>query len=79
MEQIITIGELVEILNTEEILKQNGVSLDDKVEVKIANRTLNVRSLNEDERAEKIAALTREIFDKRREVFVELAKGQPAK
>lgn len=75
MEQIITIGELAELLNTEEILNQNGVSLDDKVEVKISNRTLSVRSLSEEERAKKIAALTREIFDERRDVFVELAKG----
>lgn len=75
MERIITIGELAEILNTEEVLKQNGFSLDDKVEVKISNRTMTVRSLNDDERAKKIAALTREIFDERREVFVELAKG----
>ena len=75
MEQVITIGELAKILNTEEVLKQNGVSLDDKVEVKIANRTMTVRSLSDDERAKKIAALTREIFDAHREVFVELAKG----
>jgi hypothetical protein len=75
MEQVITIGELAKILNTEEVLKQNGVSLDDKVEVKIANRTMTVRSLSDDERAKKIAALTREIFDEHREVFVELAKG----
>ncbi|MDX2040090.1 MAG: hypothetical protein SF097_02525 [Acidobacteriota bacterium] len=75
MEQVITIGELAEMLNTEEVLKQNGVSLDDKVEVKIANRTMTVRSLNDEERARKISALTREIFDEHREVFVELAKG----
>lgn len=75
MERIITIGELAEILNTEDILKQNGVSLDDKVEVKIANRTLNVRSLNEEERAEKLDALARRLFDKRREAYLELAKG----
>lgn len=75
MERIITIGELAEILNTEEVLKQNGFSLDDKVEVKISNRTMTVRSLNDDERVKKIAVLTREIFDERREVFVELAKG----
>jgi hypothetical protein len=79
MEGIITIGELAEILNTEETPRQNGVSLDDKVEVKIFNRTLSVRSLIEHERAKKIATLNREIFDKRREVFVEMAKGQPAK
>lgn len=75
MEQVITIGELAEMLKTEEVLKQNGVSLDDKVEVKIANRTMTVRSLNDEERARKISALTREIFDEHREVFVELAKG----
>ncbi len=75
MEQIITIGELAKILNTEEVLQQNGVSLEDKVEVRISNCTLTVRSLNDDERAKKIAALTREIFDEHRDAFLELAKG----
>ncbi len=75
MEQIITIGELAKILNTEEVLKQNGVSLQDKVEVRISNSTLSVRSLNEDERAEKLDALARKLFEKRREAYLELAKG----
>ncbi len=75
MEQVITIGELAEMLNTEEVLKQNGVSLDDKVEVKIANRTMTVRSLNNDERAEKLDALARTLFEKRRDAYLELAKG----
>ncbi len=75
MKQIITIGELAEILNAEDILKQNGVSLDDKVEVKISNRTLSVRSLTEDERAEKLDSLARRLFDKRHEAYLELAKG----
>lgn len=75
MEQIITIGELAEILNAEEILKQNGVSLEDKVEVRISNSTLSVRSLSEDERAEKLDALAEKLFEKRREAYLELAKG----
>lgn len=75
MEQVITIGELAEILNTEEVLKQNGVSLDDKVEVKIANRTMTVRSLNDDQRAEKLDTLARGLFEKRRDAYLELAKG----
>jgi len=75
MEQIITIGELAEILNTEEVLKQNGVSLNDKVEVKISNRTLSVQSLNDDERAQKLDALAEKLFEKRREAYLELAKG----
>ena len=75
MEQIITIGELTEILNTEEVLKQNGVSLNDIVEVKISNRTLSVQSLNGDERAQKLDALAEKLFEKRREAYLELAKG----
>lgn len=75
MEQIITIAELAEILKTEEILNQNGVSLDDKVEVKISNRSLSVRLLDEEERAEKLDALASRLFEKRRELYLELAKG----
>lgn len=75
MEQIITIGELAEILNAGEILKQNGVSLEDKVEVRISNSTLSVRSLSEDERAKTLDALAGKLFEKRREAYLELAKG----
>ncbi len=74
MEQIITIGELAEILNIEEVLKQNGVSPEDKAEVKISNRTLTVRSSNEDERAEKLDVLARKLFEKRRDAYLELTK-----
>ena len=75
MKQIITIGELAKILNTEEVLQQNGVSLEDKVAVRISNSTLSVRSLSEDERAEKLDALAEKLFEKRREAYLELAKG----
>lgn len=75
MEQIITLGELASFIGSDEVQKQIGTSPEDKVEVKISDRTMTVRSLNEDEREAKIAALTRKIFDEYREVFVELAKG----
>ncbi|MFN0108243.1 MAG: hypothetical protein ACKVZH_05250 [Blastocatellia bacterium] len=75
MEQIITFGELASFIDSEEVRNQIGVSGEDKVEVKISNRTMTVRSLNAEERAAKIAALTREIFDERREAYLELAKG----
>lgn len=75
MEQIITLGELASFIGSEEVQRQIGTNPEDKVEVKISNRTMTVRSLDNDERAAKIAAMTREIFDEYREVFVELAKG----
>ncbi len=74
-EQIITIGDPAGVLLSPELLQQIGVGQGDQVEVSIVDRTLIVRSLEEAERARKIAAATRDIFDRRREAYLELAKG----
>ena len=75
MEQIITLGDSAELVLNHEMLQQIGVGSGDKVEVKVANGALTVRPLDATERAQKIADLTREIFDNRREAYLELAKG----
>ncbi len=75
MEQIITLGDSAELVLNQEILEQIGVSAGDKVEVKFANGVLTVRPLDAAGRARKIAELTREIFDNRREAYLQLAQG----
>jgi antitoxin component of MazEF toxin-antitoxin module len=75
MEQIITLEDAAGLMLTQEFLQQIGVSVGDKVEVKIANGTLTVRPLEAAERARKIAELTKEIFDNRREAYLQLAQG----
>lgn len=75
MEQIITLGDSAELVLNQEILQQIGVGSGDKVEVKVANGALTIRPLEAAEKARKIAELTREIFDDRREAYVQWAKG----
>jgi antitoxin component of MazEF toxin-antitoxin module len=74
-EQVFTLGESVELVISREILTRIGVDAGDKVEVAISDRSLIVRSLEEAERARKIAAATRDIFDRRREAYLKLAEG----
>lgn len=74
-QQIITLGAAAELLLTADQLQQIGVGAGDKLEIKITNRTLTVRALNEVERAQKIAALTKDLFERRREAYQALAEG----
>lgn len=74
-EQILTLGDSAELVISQDILRQIGVGAGDKVEVAVSCGALIVRSLEEAERARKIAAATRDIFDRRREAYLKLAEG----
>lgn len=74
-ERVVTLGESAELVISPEIMKQIGVGAGDKIEIAVSDRTLVVRSLDEAERARKIAAATRDIFDRRREAYLKLAEG----
>jgi antitoxin component of MazEF toxin-antitoxin module len=74
-EQVLTLGDPAELIISQEILKQIGVGAGDKIEIAISDRALVVRPLEEAERARKIAAATRDIFDRRRDAYLELAEG----
>jgi antitoxin component of MazEF toxin-antitoxin module len=74
-EQVLTLGDPAVLIISQEILKQIGVGAGDKIEIAISDRALVVRPLEEAERARKIAAATRDIFDRRRDAYLELAEG----
>jgi len=74
-ERVFTLGESAELVISPEIMKQIGVGAGDKIEIAVSDRALVVRSLDEAERARKIAAATRDIFDRRREAYLKLAEG----
>jgi antitoxin component of MazEF toxin-antitoxin module len=74
-EQVLTLGDPAELIISQEILKQIGVGAGDKIEIAISERALVVRPLEEAERARKIAAATKDIFDRRRDAYLELAEG----
>jgi antitoxin component of MazEF toxin-antitoxin module len=74
-EQVLTLGDPAELIISQEILRQIGVGAGDKIEIAISDRALVVRPLEEAERARKLAAATRDIFDRRRDAYLELAEG----
>jgi antitoxin component of MazEF toxin-antitoxin module len=74
-EQVFTLGEPAELIISQDILKQIGVGAGDKIEIAISDRALVVRPLEEAERERKIAAATRDIFDRRRDAYLKLAEG----
>jgi antitoxin component of MazEF toxin-antitoxin module len=74
-EQVLTLGDPAHLVIPQEILKLIGVGVGDKVAVAVSDRAVVVRSLDEAERARKIAAATRDIFDRRREAYLKLAEG----
>jgi antitoxin component of MazEF toxin-antitoxin module len=74
-EQVLTLGDPAELVISQDILKQIGVGAGDKVEVAVSDGAVIVRPLEEAERARKITAATRDIFDRRREAYLKLAEG----
>ena len=72
---VLTFENNAGLLLPAEFLRQIGLNLGDKLEVAVNDRSLVVRSAQETERAQLIADATREIFDERREAYIELAKG----
>jgi antitoxin component of MazEF toxin-antitoxin module len=74
-EQVLTLGDPAELIISQDILRQIGVGAGDKIEIVISDRSLVVRPLEEADRARKIAAATKDIFDRRRDAYLELAEG----
>ncbi|MBK7781825.1 MAG: AbrB/MazE/SpoVT family DNA-binding domain-containing protein [Ardenticatenia bacterium] len=60
---------------TQEVLDQVGISVGDEVDLTVINRTLILRPLEEVEREQTIASLTRALFERRQRVYAALAAG----
>lgn len=63
------------LLLPREILDALGVTDGDEIDVSVTDRTLTLRSLDEAARARKISEVTDAVFERRRTVYEELAKG----
>lgn len=63
------------LLLPQELLNTLGVDAGDEIDVSVVDRTLILRSVEEAERAQKIEAVTKSIFDRRKTAYEELAKG----
>ncbi|MCI0485212.1 MAG: hypothetical protein L0229_01165 [Blastocatellia bacterium] len=63
------------LLLPQELLDTLGIDDGDEVDVSIVDRTLILRPLDEVERAQKIDAITKSVFERRKTAYEELAKG----
>jgi len=68
-------GNSTTLLLPQEILDMMGVGDGDEVDVSVVDRTLILRPLDEAERAQKIEATTKSVFERRKSAYEELAKG----
>jgi antitoxin component of MazEF toxin-antitoxin module len=63
------------LLLPQELLNTLGVDAGDEIDVSVVDRTLILRSVEEAERAQKIEAATKSVFNRRKTAYEELAKG----
>ncbi len=63
------------LLLPQDILDMMGVNDGDEIDVSVVDRTLILRPLDEAERAQKIETATKNVFERRRSAYEELAKG----
>lgn len=62
------------LLLPQELLNTLGVDAGDEIDVSVVDRTLILRSVEEAERAQKIEAATKSVFNRRKTAYEELAK-----
>jgi antitoxin component of MazEF toxin-antitoxin module len=63
------------LLLPQELLNTLGVDAGDEIDVSVVDRTLILRSVEEAERAQKIEAATKSVFNHRKTAYEELAKA----
>ena len=74
-ERISTSGADATVRLPGEILERLGISVGDEVEMLVVERTLVVRPLDEVERETQINAATKEVLERRKSAYEELARG----
>lgn len=73
--KISTSGNSAALALSQDILGLMGVSVGDEVELRLIDRTLVVRPIDEDERDKKVAGAIENVVKGRRELMTRLAEG----
>ncbi len=63
------------IVLPKEVLEMMGVEVGDEIDVSVIDRTLIVRPLDEVARSQKMDAITKAVFERRKSAYEELGKG----
>src|SRR5262249_62147311 len=74
-ERITAVGESAAVLLPKEVLDKLGIAIGDEVELSLIDRTLMLQPLDEANRAQQLAAITKAVFTRRQRAYTELAQG----
>lgn len=74
-ERLTAVGESAALILSPETLERLGIAIGDEVEVSLLDRTLLLQPLDEANRSQQLAALTKSVFARRRDAYVRLAQG----
>jgi antitoxin component of MazEF toxin-antitoxin module len=73
--QITAVGESAALLLPKEVLDKLGIAIGDEVELSLIDRTLLLQSLDEADRAQQLAAVSKAVFTRRQRTYTQLAQG----
>jgi antitoxin component of MazEF toxin-antitoxin module len=74
-ERLMAVGESAALILSEEALAQLGIAIGDEVEVSLLDRALLLQPLDEAERSQQLATLTKSVFARRQSAYIRLAHG----
>jgi antitoxin component of MazEF toxin-antitoxin module len=74
-ERLTAVGESVALILPKEALERLGIASGDEVEVSLHDRTLLLQPLDEAERSQQLAILTKSVFTRRQNAYARLAQG----
>ena len=74
-ERLTAVGASVALLLPQETLDKLGIAIGDEVEVSLLDRTLLVQPLDEADRSQLLATLTKSVFARRQDAYARLAQG----
>jgi antitoxin component of MazEF toxin-antitoxin module len=74
-ERITAVGASAALLLPKEVLDKLGIAIGDEVELSLIDRTLMLQPLDEANRAQQLATITKAVFARRQHAYTELAQG----
>jgi antitoxin component of MazEF toxin-antitoxin module len=73
-ERITAVGKSAALLLPKEVLDKLGITIGDEVELSLIDRTLMLQPLDEADRAQQLAAITKSVFARRQHAYTQLAQ-----
>ena len=74
-ERITAVGESAAFLLPKEVLDKLGIAIGDEIELSLIDCTLMLQPLDEANRAQQLAAITKAVFARRQHAYTQLAQG----